>query len=108
MDFLSFLKIFNQMNNAARKNLSIDTVQNTQMRNIYHLWMVVELMSFGQLVTFYRNQDILIKKGLAGQFNLFPPVLDFLVINPEPYPQCLRPSFTIMEPASAVTHQISG
>lgn len=40
------------------------------------LWMVVELMSFGQLFTFYRNQHQSIKKSVANEFNIFPLVLD--------------------------------
>jgi abortive infection bacteriophage resistance protein len=40
------------------------------------LWMVTDLMSFGQLVTLYRNLDISIKQTISHQFNLFPPVLD--------------------------------
>jgi abortive infection bacteriophage resistance protein len=40
------------------------------------LWMVTDLMSFGQLLTFYRNQDLSIKQTISHQFNLFPMVLD--------------------------------
>lgn len=39
-------------------------------------WMVAELMSFGQLLTLYRNLDLSLKKTLAHQFNLYPMVLD--------------------------------
>lgn len=39
-------------------------------------WMVTELMSFGQLLTLYRNQDFTLKKILASQFNLYSMVLD--------------------------------
>ena len=40
------------------------------------LWMVVELMSFGQLFTFYQNQHLSVKKSVANEFKIFPPVLD--------------------------------
>lgn len=39
-------------------------------------WMAAELMSFGQMYTIYRNIDICVKKGIAKEFNIFPPVLD--------------------------------
>lgn len=40
------------------------------------LWMVTELMSFGQLLTLYRNQDLAVKQAISHQYNLFPMVLD--------------------------------
>lgn len=40
------------------------------------LWMVVEFMSFGELVTLYRNQDLSFKQHISHQFQLFPMVLD--------------------------------
>lgn len=40
------------------------------------LWMVVEFMSFGQLLTLYRNQHLEIKQAISRQYNLFPMVLD--------------------------------
>jgi abortive infection bacteriophage resistance protein len=40
------------------------------------LWMATELMSFGQLLTLYRNQDLSLKQTIARQFELFPMVLD--------------------------------
>jgi abortive infection bacteriophage resistance protein len=40
------------------------------------LWMVAELMSFGQLLTLYRNQDLSLKQTISHQFSLYPMVLD--------------------------------
>jgi abortive infection bacteriophage resistance protein len=40
------------------------------------LWMAVEVMSFGQIFTLYRNSDISIKRTISSEVNLFPPVLD--------------------------------
>jgi abortive infection bacteriophage resistance protein len=40
------------------------------------LWMVTELMSFGQLLTLYRNQHLSLKQAISHKFNLFPMVLD--------------------------------
>lgn len=40
------------------------------------LWMAVEIMSFGQLFTFYKNIDQSLKKTMALRVRLFPPVLD--------------------------------
>jgi abortive infection bacteriophage resistance protein len=40
------------------------------------LWMSVELMSFGHLFTFYRNQHLAVKQELSHRFGVFPPVLD--------------------------------
>lgn len=40
------------------------------------LWMVTDLMSFGQLLTLYRNQHLSIKQTISREFNLFPVVLD--------------------------------
>jgi abortive infection bacteriophage resistance protein len=40
------------------------------------LWMVTELMSFGQLLTLYRNQHLFLKQAISHQFNLYPMVLD--------------------------------
>lgn len=40
------------------------------------LWMVAELMSFGQLLTLYRNQHLAVKQAISHQYNLFPMVLD--------------------------------
>ena len=40
------------------------------------LWMAVEIMSFGQLFTLYRNSEHAIKKSISSEFNLFPPVFD--------------------------------
>jgi abortive infection bacteriophage resistance protein len=40
------------------------------------LWMAVELMSFGQLLTLYRNQRLAVKQALSHQYKLFPQVLD--------------------------------
>jgi len=40
------------------------------------IWMAAELMSFGQLLTFYRNQHLAVKQTLSHRYNLFPMVLD--------------------------------
>jgi abortive infection bacteriophage resistance protein len=40
------------------------------------LWMVTELMSFGQLLTFYRNQHSSFKNSVSYQFKLFSKVFD--------------------------------
>ncbi len=40
------------------------------------LWMAVEVMSFGQILTLYRNSDHTIKNTISKQFGLFPPVMD--------------------------------
>jgi abortive infection bacteriophage resistance protein len=40
------------------------------------MWMAVEVMSFGQLFTLYRNSDHSIKRTISNQFGLFPPVMD--------------------------------
>jgi abortive infection bacteriophage resistance protein len=40
------------------------------------LWMAAELMSFGQLLTLYRNQHLSIKQTISHQYKLFPQVLD--------------------------------
>jgi abortive infection bacteriophage resistance protein len=40
------------------------------------LWMVTELMSFGQLLTLFRNQHLSFKQEISRQFLIFPPVLD--------------------------------
>jgi len=40
------------------------------------LWMAAELMSFGQLLTLYRNQHLSIKQAISHRFKLFPQVLD--------------------------------
>ena len=40
------------------------------------LWMATELMSFGQLLTLYRNQDLAVKQVISHQYKLFPMVLD--------------------------------
>jgi len=40
------------------------------------LWMAAELMSFGQLLTLYRNLHLKIKQHISHQFNLYPMVLD--------------------------------
>lgn len=40
------------------------------------LWMAVELMSFGQLFTFYKNQHLFIKQNLSHTLGVYPPVLD--------------------------------
>ena len=47
------------------------------------LWMVTELMSFGQLLTLYRKQHLAIKQNISHKYNLFPMVLDswLLVLN---------------------------
>lgn len=39
-------------------------------------WMVTELMTYGQLLTIFRNLDFLLKKSIAFQFNLKAMVLD--------------------------------
>jgi abortive infection bacteriophage resistance protein len=39
------------------------------------LWMAVEVMTFGQLFTFYRNINLDEQKAIAMAFNLYPPVL---------------------------------
>jgi abortive infection bacteriophage resistance protein len=39
------------------------------------LWMAVEVMTFGQLFTFFRNLDRTEQQVLAKQFGLYPPVL---------------------------------
>lgn len=40
------------------------------------LWMAAELMSFGQLLTLYRNQHLSIKQTISHKYKLFPQVLD--------------------------------
>jgi abortive infection bacteriophage resistance protein len=40
------------------------------------LWMAAELMSFGQLLTLYRNQHLAVKQTISHRYNLFPMVLD--------------------------------
>ena len=40
------------------------------------LWMAVEIMSFGQLLTFFRHLNHAEKKSLAHRFDLHPPVLE--------------------------------
>lgn len=40
------------------------------------LWMVAEFMSFGQLLTLYRNQHLSVKQSISHKYNLFPMVLD--------------------------------
>lgn len=40
------------------------------------LWMVAEFMSFGQLLTLYRNQHLSIKQSISHRYNLYPMVLD--------------------------------
>ena len=39
-------------------------------------WMAVEVMSFGQLFTVYRNTDPKVKRKIANLFGIYPPVLD--------------------------------
>jgi abortive infection bacteriophage resistance protein len=39
-------------------------------------WMAVEVMSFGQLFTVYRNADPNVKRKIAAVFGVYPPVLD--------------------------------
>jgi abortive infection bacteriophage resistance protein len=47
------------------------------------LWMVAEFMSFGQLLTLYRNQHLAIKQSISHRYQLYPMVLDswLLVLN---------------------------
>lgn len=40
------------------------------------LWMASEIMSFGQLFTFFRYLDRTEKQMIAHRFNLYPPVLE--------------------------------
>lgn len=40
------------------------------------LWMAAEIMSFGQLFTMFRNLHRAEQQTLAGQFDLYPPVLE--------------------------------
>lgn len=40
------------------------------------LWMAAEIMSFGQLLTFFRHLNYTEKKSLAHRFDLHPPVLE--------------------------------
>lgn len=40
------------------------------------LWMVTDLMPFGQLLTMYRNLHLPLKQKIAHELNIFPPVLD--------------------------------
>lgn len=40
------------------------------------LWMSVEVMTFGQLFTFYRNLNRSEKQAIASGLGVFPPVLD--------------------------------
>jgi abortive infection bacteriophage resistance protein len=40
------------------------------------LWIAVEVMSFGQILTLYRNSDHSIKKIISKQFGIFPQVMD--------------------------------
>lgn len=40
------------------------------------LWIIVEIMSFGSLFTFYRYLNRSEKQNLANIFNLYPPVLE--------------------------------
>ena len=40
------------------------------------MWMVTEVMSFGQLYTIFRNLQRNEQQNIALQFKLFPPVLD--------------------------------
>jgi len=39
------------------------------------LWMAVELMSFGQLFTFFRYQHLSIIQKLSHRFDIYPPVM---------------------------------
>jgi abortive infection bacteriophage resistance protein len=39
-------------------------------------WMVVEVMSFGQLFTLFRNSDKGLKKNISFIYGVFPPVFD--------------------------------
>lgn len=40
------------------------------------LWMAAEIMSFGQLFTFFRYLDRAEQQSIAQRFNLYPPVLE--------------------------------
>ena len=39
-------------------------------------WMAAEIMSFGQLFTLYKNTDHGLKKRMAAELGVYPPVLD--------------------------------
>lgn len=40
------------------------------------LWIAVELMSFGQALTLYKNQNSAVKQVISRKYRLFPKVLD--------------------------------
>ena len=79
---ISPLDFHNLMNNILRDERNSKEYFIKHYRSKYTdekylpLWIAVELMSFGQLFTFYKNQDLVIKKEISERFNVFPPVLD--------------------------------
>lgn len=74
-----FAKLINQIieNEKIRKEEFINRYRKKYIFEEYlPLWMSVELMSFGQLFTFYRNQKYAFKQDFSRRFHVEAPVLD--------------------------------
>ena len=75
----NFQKLMNNIKNDEERSYQEFITRYRHKYNLEEylpLWMVVELMSFGQLVTLYRNQHLTFKRTIASQFDLSSPVMD--------------------------------
>ena len=73
-----FNRFLTELDDAARFS-NEEFVERFQRKytseNLLPLWMAVEIMTFGQLFTLFRNLDRRDLQVIAQRFNLFPPVM---------------------------------
>lgn len=79
-----FHKLMNEiLNDEKRSHEEFITRYHDKYSNEKYLplWMSAEIMSFGQLLTIFRNLSINIKQEISHEFNLFPMVLDSWLLS---------------------------